>query len=93
VPLAMYTISSRALMASGKFKAIVLCSLVGAIVYPFVVFVCLPGLNYRALGAAYLAASSVIGVLATWSAVRHGLITFPTRLRLRVQPLPSASSR
>jgi putative peptidoglycan lipid II flippase len=92
VPLAMYTISSRALMAAGRFKAIVLTSLVGAILYPVVVFVGLPGLNYRALGIAYLSAASVIGALATWSAVASGLLTFPTRSPESELPVATTSS-
>lgn len=76
VPLAMFTVSSRAFMARGRFREPIVAFALGASLYPILIAATFASLGYTSLGLAYLVASLVAGVLATRAAVRRGVLSF-----------------
>jgi peptidoglycan biosynthesis protein MviN/MurJ (putative lipid II flippase) len=78
VGVAMFAVSSRALMSHGSFRDAIKAFGLGAALYPIVVFATLPWLEYKALGLALLVAAIVSGYRATRIALKRGLMTIPS---------------
>lgn len=76
IPLTMFTVASRALMAKGRFRDPLVSVAAGAILYPAAVFATIEPLGYASLGTGYIAASAVAGGLCTWAATRDRIVQF-----------------
>jgi peptidoglycan biosynthesis protein MviN/MurJ (putative lipid II flippase) len=76
VPLAMFTVSSRAFIARGRFKEPITAFAAGAVAYPVLIAALFPVSGYRSLGIAYVAASVLTAVWLTHMARRADVLRF-----------------
>ena len=85
VPLAVFTVTSRACAARGAFAVSIKAFATGGVLYPIIVLATFSELGYLSLGVGYLIAATVTAILSLIATLRRGWLTLPTWSRLRGQ--------
>jgi putative peptidoglycan lipid II flippase len=83
IPVAMFTVTSRACAARGRFRPVIAAFALGAVLYPVVLALLFNDVGYRSLGIAYLLASAVAAMVNLTTVTRQNWLRFPTITRLR----------
>jgi O-antigen/teichoic acid export membrane protein len=83
IPVAIFTVTSRACAARGRFRPVIAAFALGAVLYPLSLAALFGGVGYRSLGIAYLLASAFTAVVNLTTARRKGWLRLPRITRLR----------
>jgi peptidoglycan biosynthesis protein MviN/MurJ (putative lipid II flippase) len=79
IPLSVFTVTSRACAARGRFRPTIVAFAAGAICYPALIAIFFGGLSFRSLGVAYALASAVTAVISLATVQRQGWIKLPSK--------------
>ncbi|HZE15494.1 MAG TPA: lipid II flippase MurJ, partial [Mycobacterium sp.] len=83
IPLAVFTVTSRACAARGAFKVSISSFAIGGVLYPILVLAMFPRVGYLSLGIGYLIAATITAVLSLRATMRRGWLVLPSFSRLR----------
>lgn len=83
VPLAVFTVTSRACAAQGHFAVSTKAFVVGGMLYPIIIALTFTHFGYLSLGIAYVLAMTITAVLSLIATTRRSWVAFPTWSELR----------